>query len=55
MMQQNMLELMNHFASEKSDKSEKKKMEAVATGALWERCSRSRVASRSGLTGSSGS
>ena len=29
MIQQNMLELMNDFASEKSDKSEKKKMEQL--------------------------
>ena len=29
MMQQNMLELLNHFASEKSGKSEKKKMEQL--------------------------
>ena len=55
MMQQNMLEMMNHFASvEKSDKSENKKMENW-TGAPWERCSSSRVASRSGSTGSPGS
>ena len=32
MMQQKMLELMNHFASEKSNKSVKKKMEQL-TGA----------------------
>ena len=36
MMQQNMLELMNHFASEKSDKSEKKKMEQLDWRALGE-------------------
>ena len=36
MMQQNMLELMNHFASENSDKSEKKKMEQLDCRALGE-------------------
>ena len=36
MMQQNMLELMNHFASEKSDKSEKKKMEQLDWRAVGE-------------------
>ena len=36
MMQQNVLELMNHFASEKSDKSEKKKMEQLDWRALGE-------------------
>ena len=55
MMQQNVLELMNHFASEKSDKSEKKKMDQLDWRALRERCISSRVASRSGSTGSSGS
>ena len=35
MKQQNMLELMNHFASEKSDKSEKKKMEQLDWRALF--------------------